>query len=73
MKKSEFLNEVRGLDAAGLRQRSCELAEELMKLRFKRATGQADNGMRVRSLRLNLARIHTVIRQNCEKGALVGK
>ena len=38
-----------------------EYKEELFDLRFKRATGQIENPMRIRELRKSIARIKTVL------------
>lgn len=40
-----------------------EAKEELFNLRFQNATGQLDNTARLRSVRRDIARIYTVIRE----------
>ena len=61
MKSRDFLTEVRALSVVDLNARAHQIAEELMKLRFRKASGQAEHGMRIRVLRRNLARVNTLI------------
>ena len=61
MKSAEFLKEIRGLSKDDLKQRARQTAEELMKLRFRVATGQLDQSHRIGLLKRNLARIQTVL------------
>ncbi|MCB0310043.1 MAG: 50S ribosomal protein L29 [Bdellovibrionales bacterium] len=61
MKKTEFLGEVREMSVADLRQRARQLAQELMKLRFRKASGQLENTHGMRLARRNLARVKTEI------------
>lgn len=44
-----------------------EYKEELFNLRFKRATGQIENPMRIRELRKSIARIKTVLTERANK------
>lgn len=44
-----------------------EFKEELFDLRFKRATGQIENPMRIRELRKSIARIKTVLTERANK------
>ena len=44
-----------------------EYKEELFYLRFKRATGQIENPMRIRELRKSIARIKTVLTERANK------
>ncbi|HLT58475.1 MAG: 50S ribosomal protein L29 [Limnochordales bacterium] len=55
--------EVRELSNEELERKLAELKEELFNLRFQLATGQLDNPMRVRAVRKDIARIHTVKRE----------
>ncbi|MDN5757206.1 MAG: 50S ribosomal protein L29 [Tomitella sp.] len=48
-----------------------EAKEELFNLRFQMATGQLDNNRRLRTVRRNIARIYTVLRER-ELGLAVG-
>jgi large subunit ribosomal protein L29 len=51
-----------------LKQRLQEARQELLNLRFRKATKQLDNTSRVRVVRRNIARIETVMRER-EVGA----
>jgi large subunit ribosomal protein L29 len=55
--------ELRGITDAELVTRLREAKEELFNLRFQVATGQLDNNARLRSVRRNIARIYTVMRE----------
>lgn len=61
MKRNDWLKEIKGLSADDLRQRRRSLSEELMKLRFRRASGQLERPNRMREVRRNLARLNTII------------
>jgi large subunit ribosomal protein L29 len=61
MKKTEFLNELKGKSVADLDKQARTIAEELMKLRFRKVTGQVEQSHRIRELRRNLARLQTVL------------
>ena len=56
-------NELRELGAEELRARLRESKEELFNLRFQMATGQMDNNRRLRTVRHDIARIYTVMRE----------
>jgi len=56
-------DEVRELTDEELDRKLAELKEELFNLRFQLATGQLDNPMRVKAVRKDIARIHTVKRE----------
>lgn len=55
--------EVRDLTDEELDRKLAELKEELFNLRFQLATGQLDNPMRVKAVRKDIARVHTVRRE----------
>ncbi|MFD1859632.1 50S ribosomal protein L29 [Aeromicrobium camelliae] len=55
--------ELRGLSADDLSAKLKEAKEELFNLRFQNATGQLDNTARLRTVRREIARIYTVIRE----------
>ena len=55
--------ELRGITDAELVTRLREAKEELFNLRFQVATGQLDNNARLRTVRRNIARIYTVMRE----------
>ena len=63
--------ELRELGAEELLTRLRESKEELFNLRFQMATGQMDNNRRLRTVRHDIARIYTVMRER-ELGLSVG-
>ena len=63
--------ELRELGADELVLRLRESKEELFNLRFQMATGQMDNNRRLRTVRHDIARIYTVMRER-ELGLSVG-
>lgn len=70
MKREEFLKEVRGLTPADARQKARQLAEELMRLRFKGSGGQYEGAGRIRTLKRNVARALTIALQGERKSAV---
>jgi large subunit ribosomal protein L29 len=56
-------NALRELGAEELVLRLRESKEELFNLRFQMATGQMDNNRRLRTIRHEIARIYTVMRE----------
>ena len=56
-------NELRGLTDEELETRLREGKEELFNLRFQVATGQLDNNRRLHTVRRDIARIYTVMRE----------
>ena len=55
--------ELRTLSASELAEKLAEAKEELFNLRFQAATGQLDSHGRLRSVRHDIARIYTVLRE----------
>jgi large subunit ribosomal protein L29 len=55
--------ELRDLADEELRAKLRELQEELFNLRFQLATGQIENVGRIRTVRRDIARLHTILRQ----------
>ena len=55
--------ELRELDGDELVQRLRESKEELFNLRFQMATGQLENNRRLRTVRRDIARIYTIMRE----------
>jgi len=55
--------ELKDLTIDELRTREHELADELFRLRLKRAAGQLANPMRPREVRRTLARVKTLLHQ----------
>ena len=56
-------NELRELHDDELATRLSESKEELFNLRFQTATGQLDNNRRLRTVRHDIARIYTILRE----------
>ncbi len=63
MAASTSAAELRALDAEALETKLREAKEELFNLRFQNATGQLDNSARLKTVRREIARIYTVIRE----------
>ena len=57
------VDEVRAMTLDQLNDELLKLKKERFNLRFQRATGQLENTARVREVRRDIARIHTVARQ----------
>ena len=55
--------ELRELNSGELTTRLREAKEELFNLRFQMATGQLTNNRRLRTVKRDIARIYTVIRE----------
>lgn len=55
--------ELRELDDEELRSKLTESKEELFNLRFQNATGQLDNNRRLRSVRRDIARVYSLLRE----------
>jgi len=55
------IKEIRSLSTTELNDQVVTLKEELFNLRFKQATGQLENGSRMRDVKKSIARIKTVI------------
>jgi len=63
MANTPVATELRELGAEELVLRLRESKEELFNLRFQMATGQMDNNRRLRTVRHDIARIYTVMRE----------
>ena len=57
MKRKDFMKEVKKLSNDEVKERARTLAEELMKLKMRCATGQLEQNHRIRQTRRNLARV----------------
>ncbi len=55
--------ELRSMTEAELNQKLQEAYQELLNLRFQKATKQLDNTARIRVVRRDIARIKTIIRE----------
>ncbi len=62
-------SELRSLTGDELKQKETDLRKELFNLRFRLATGEVENPMRVRAVRKDIARVLTVM---TEKGKIKG-
>ena len=63
MKTKDYVQELKGLTTEQLLDREKELKEQLFNLRFQLATGQLENTASLKSVRKNIARVKTVLRQ----------
>lgn len=63
MQVTESLKELRKLEVAELRQKLVDAKQELFNLRFQVATGSFQNNSRIRQVKKEIARIHTVVRE----------
>src|SRR5687767_3417467 len=66
-------SEIRDLTDADLTSRIAELEEERFRLRFRGATEQLEDPLRLRHLRRDVARLKTVQRQRALEGAAAAK
>ena len=57
------VGEVRDLGVDELRQREKDLDDQLFRLRIQKSMGQIEAAQKVRSLRRDLARVKTVLRE----------
>ena len=63
MKTKDYVQEQNGLTTEQLLNREKELKEQLFNLRFQLATGQLENTASLKTVRKNIARVKTVLRQ----------
>lgn len=56
-------NEIRKLTTEEINKKIVESKEELLKLRFKQATGNLENPARVNELRKDVARFKTILKE----------
>ena len=61
-KVQDFKSKLREFSLGELREKLIELKEELFNLRFQLATGSLDKNHRIRQVKRDIARVHTVIR-----------
>ena len=61
MKINTFVNELRGKSVEELNEELVAAKKELFNLRFQNATNQLDNTSRIKEVRMNIARIQTLI------------
>lgn len=58
--------ELRELDADGLRAKAAEIEDELFRMRVKKAMGQLEKPVALRTARKELARVKTVLREKAK-------
>lgn len=57
------IQDIRDLSAQELEDKIKDLKEELFNLRFQNATNQLDNPMRIASVKKDIARVKTVLKE----------
>lgn len=57
MKRKDFLRELEGASLEEMKKKAQTLAEELMRLRFKKASGQLEQSHKIKETRRQLARV----------------
>jgi large subunit ribosomal protein L29 len=63
MKKRDEIKELRELGEGELEERALSIQEELMKLRFRHASGQLEQTAQLNVLRRRVARIKTLLQE----------
>ncbi len=61
-------SEIREKSAIELNEELVDLKEELFKLRFQHATNQLDNTLKLKSVKRDIARVRTILRERELKG-----
>ena len=69
--KAMKVEDVRKMAAEEIRTKISDSQEEMMKLRFQQVTGQLTDSSRIRSLRRDIARMVTILRES-ERVAVEG-
>ena len=54
---------LRDLSTAELEKKVVDLKEELFNLRFQMATGQLENPMKIKEIRIDIAKAKTILRE----------
>lgn len=67
MKKTDYLEELRGKNEEQLKADLTAAKKELFNLRFQNATNQLNNTARIKEVRRNIARIQTVLTQKANQ------
>ena len=63
MMKAKEIKEIRGLSVEKLEAKLQDLKKDLFMLRMQHATNQLDNPMQIASVKKDIARIKTIIRE----------
>ena len=58
--------ELRELSGEELERKETELKDQLFKLKFQHSLGQLENAMKLKSIKKDIARIKTMLRENRE-------
>jgi large subunit ribosomal protein L29 len=66
--KSSHVKELRDLSQEELAARAAELKKELFNLRFQQVMGQIENPMRLRTLRKDIAKTKTILKEKYGRG-----
>ena len=66
--KTMKTNEIREKSSSELANLEAELKQELFKLRFQHATNGLDNPMKIKSVKKDIAKIKTILREREIKG-----
>ena len=69
--KATKIEEIRKLAVEEIRTKLTDSHDELMKLRFQQVTGQLTDTSNLRTLRRNIARMETILRET-ERAAVEG-
>ena len=67
------VEEIREMQVEQIRTKLSDAHEELMKLRFQQVTGQLTDTSHLRSLRRDIARMETILKQALGAAATEGK
>lgn len=70
--KAMKVEEIRKMAAEEIRTKISDSREEMMKLRFQQVTGQLTDPSSMRTLRRNIARMVTILRETEERAAVEG-
>ena len=63
MMKAKEIKEIRGLSVEKLEEKLQELKKDLFMLRMQHATNQLDNPLQIATVKKDIARIKTIIRE----------
>ena len=71
--KSVKASEIRSLKPGEIETKLADAREEMMKLRFQQVTGQLSDASRLRSLRREVARMQTILREQVATEVVEGE
>ena len=71
--KSEKPSILRELNPGEIETKLADAREEMMKLRFQQVTGQLSDSSRLRSLRRDVARMQTILREQAKAEVVKGE